>query len=230
MLESTLQEVHEEKKEVKQRKKYWFEKYRWFISSDENLVIAGRDAKTNERVVKKHMKDEDIYAHAEIHGAPSVIVKRNGNDPIGEQTLKEACEFALCFSKAWPSKIGGGAAYWVKPHQVSKTPQAGEFLARGAFVIRGKRNYVRAELKLAVGFVNYRDEKLLTCAPLSAMNRWCDEYYVIVPGDERKEVMAKKLSKEMGVEVDELVSALPSGGSTIVEKRKGERKKVERRL
>ena len=229
-LETAMKEIKEEPKKERRKKRHWFERYRWFISSDENLVIAGRDAKTNERVVKKHMKDEDIYAHAEIHGAPSVIVKRNGDEPIGEQTLKEACEFALCFSKAWPSKIGGGAAYWVKPSQVSKTPQAGEFLARGAFVIRGKRNYVKAELKLAVGFVNYRDEKLLTCAPISAMHRWCDEYWVIVPGDERKEIIAKKLSKEMGADVDELVSSLPSGGSTIVEKRKGDGNRVERRF
>ncbi len=229
-LESTMKEIKEEPKKERRKKRHWFERYRWFISSDENLVIAGRDAKTNERVVKKHMKDEDIYAHAEIHGAPSVIVKRNGDEPIGEQTLKEACEFALCFSKAWPSKIGGGAAYWVKPSQVSKTPQAGEFLARGAFVIRGKRNYVKAELKLAVGFVNYRDEKLMTCAPISAMQKWCDEYWVIVPGDERKEIIAKKLSKEMGADVDELVSSLPSGGSTIVEKRKGKGNRVERRF
>ena len=229
-LKKAEMDIVEEKKDKKKRKIHWFERYRWFISSDENLVIAGRDAKTNERVVKKHMKDEDIYAHAEIHGAPSVIIKRNGEEPIGEETLREACEFALCFSKAWPSKIGGGAAYWVKPSQVSKTPQAGEFLARGAFVIRGKRNYVKAELKLAVGLVNYRDEKLLTCAPISAMQKWCDEYYVIVPGDVRKEALAKRLSKEMGVEVDEIVSALPSGGGMMVDKRKGEGKRVERRF
>ena len=78
--------------------------------------------------------------------------------------------------------------------------------------------------------MNYRDEKLLTCAPISAMQKWCDEYWVIVPGDERKEAIAKKLSKEMSADVDELVSALPSGGSTIVEKRKGEGKRVERKF
>lgn len=229
MMESASTEA-ERREEKKKRRLQWFERYRWFISSDENLVIAGRDAGTNERVVKKHMKDNDIYAHAEIHGAPSVIIKRNGEEPIGEQSLKEACEFALCFSKAWPSKIAGGAAYWVRPHQVSKTPQSGEFLARGAFVVRGKRNYLEAELKLAVGFVNYRNERLLTCALLSAMHKWCDEYYIIVPGDERKETVAKKLSKEMGADVDDLVRVLPPGGTMILEKRKGEGERVERRF
>ncbi len=229
-LEKAEQQAEESKKTKKSRKKQWFERYRWFISSDENLVIAGRDAKTNERVVKKHMKDDDIYAHAEIHGAPSVIVKSNKGEEIGEQTLKEACEFALCFSKAWPSKIGGGAAYWVRPSQVSKTPEAGEFLARGAFVIRGKRNYVKADLKLAVGMMNYGDSKIPTCAPLSAMHKWCDEYHVIVPGDERKEKVAKRLAQELGCEVDELVSALPSGGIEVVEKRKGEGNRVTRKF
>ncbi len=229
-LEKVSQQDEKIRSKKKERKKHWFERYRWFISSDENLVIAGRDAKTNERVVKKHMKDDDIYAHAEIHGAPSVVVKRNGDETIGDDTLREACEFALCFSKAWPSKIGGGAAYWVKPSQVSKTPEAGEFLARGAFVIRGKRNYVKADLKLAVGMVNYGDSKLPTCALPSAMHKWCDEYYLIVPGDERKEKTAKRLAQEMGAEVDELVSALPSGGIDVVEKKKGEGQRVSRKF
>ena len=45
----------------------WFESFRWFISSDGNLVLGGKDAKTNETIVKKHLKDRDRYAHAEVH-------------------------------------------------------------------------------------------------------------------------------------------------------------------
>src|SRR3989338_700530 len=34
-------------------KKEWYEKFRWFISSEGFLVIGGRDATTNEIIVKK---------------------------------------------------------------------------------------------------------------------------------------------------------------------------------
>jgi predicted ribosome quality control (RQC) complex YloA/Tae2 family protein len=37
-------------------KHFWFENYRWFISTDGNIVVAGRDATTNDREVKKYLK------------------------------------------------------------------------------------------------------------------------------------------------------------------------------
>jgi predicted ribosome quality control (RQC) complex YloA/Tae2 family protein len=60
---------------IEPTKQYWFDAYRWFISSEGNLVIAGRDARSNDRIVKKHLKDGDRYAHAEVKGAPSVVIK-----------------------------------------------------------------------------------------------------------------------------------------------------------
>ena len=38
------------------RKQYWFEKFYWFISSENYLVISGRDMQQNEMIVKKYMK------------------------------------------------------------------------------------------------------------------------------------------------------------------------------
>src|SRR5690348_5593501 len=53
---SAASEMKKEKEHVVkvQRKKEWYENLRWFISSDEFLCIGGRDATTNEVVVKKH--------------------------------------------------------------------------------------------------------------------------------------------------------------------------------
>jgi predicted ribosome quality control (RQC) complex YloA/Tae2 family protein len=39
----------------KMRKPYWFEKFAWFISSENYLVIAGRDMQQNETLVKKYL-------------------------------------------------------------------------------------------------------------------------------------------------------------------------------
>jgi len=53
----------------------WFEKFFWFISSENYLVIAGKDAQQNETIVKKYLKNGDVYVHADIHGASSCIGK-----------------------------------------------------------------------------------------------------------------------------------------------------------
>ncbi|SVC37394.1 uncharacterized protein METZ01_LOCUS290248, partial [marine metagenome] len=65
------------KRKIKAGNLEWFENYRWFITSEGEIAIAGKDATTNERVVKKYLKNGDRYAHADIHGAPSVVVKNN---------------------------------------------------------------------------------------------------------------------------------------------------------
>lgn len=35
------------------RKAHWFERFHWFISSENYLVLSGRDAQQNEMLVKK---------------------------------------------------------------------------------------------------------------------------------------------------------------------------------
>ncbi|MCK5258606.1 MAG: NFACT family protein, partial [Thermoplasmatales archaeon] len=95
LIESAKKKVVEEKekkKNVATGKTFWFESFRWFISSDGNIVVGGKNIKSNDKVVKKYLKDGDRYAHADIHGASSCIVKRkdidNENLPISEKTLE----------------------------------------------------------------------------------------------------------------------------------------------
>jgi len=143
------------------RKKFWFEKFYWMITSENYLVIAGRDAQTNEIVVKKHLRKGDIYIHADIHGAASVIIKnhKGASQPIPQQSIVEAAQMATCRSKAWESKIGGTVTYWVHAHQVSKTAQSGEYLSTGSFMVRGKKNFLPSlELNMGVGILFKVDE------------------------------------------------------------------------
>ena len=72
--EKALENIMVPKKRVKKNLK-WYEKLRWFLSSNGTLVVCGRDAGTNEMVVKKYLESNDIYMHADIHGAPSTVVK-----------------------------------------------------------------------------------------------------------------------------------------------------------
>ncbi|KAI3737864.1 hypothetical protein L2E82_27878 [Cichorium intybus] len=124
------------------RKVHWFEKFNWFISSENYLVISGRDAQQNEMIVKRYMSKGDLYVHAELHGASSTVIKNHKPDnPVPPLTLNQAGSFTVCHSQAWNSKIVT-SAWWVYPHQVSKTAPTGEYLTVGSFMIRGKKNFL----------------------------------------------------------------------------------------
>jgi len=200
----------------KPTKKFWFERFRWFISSEGAIVLGGKDAKSNDLLVKKHLEAGDRYAHADMHGAPSVVVKMK--EGITEKTLHEACEFAVATSKAWNAKIGSAAGYWVLPEQVSKTPQSGEYLAKGAFVIRGKRNYSdKLEIKLGVGGVEFEGSKKIMCGPERAVKSRSKRYVIIRPGEKDKNELAKQLADLFEVPIEEVQSVLPPGDVNIVE-------------
>ena len=63
--------IVENKIKLKEQKtKEWFERYRWFVTSNGLLVIGGRDASSNSAIIRKHMTDQDLVFHAEIHGSP----------------------------------------------------------------------------------------------------------------------------------------------------------------
>ena len=111
----------------KARKAYWFEKFLWFVSSENYLVIAGRDRQQNELLVRRYLKKDDIYVHADLHGASSVIIKNTSSAEIPPKTLHEAGHMAVIYSGAWDAKFTT-QAWWVYSHQVSKTAPTGAFL------------------------------------------------------------------------------------------------------
>ncbi|KAK3587746.1 hypothetical protein CHS0354_042701 [Potamilus streckersoni] len=125
----------------KARKTYWFEKFLWFISSENYLVIGGRDSQQNEIIVKKHLRPGDLYVHADLHGASSCIIKNPTGESVPPKTLNEAGTMAICNSAAWDAKVVT-SAWWVYHDQVSKTAPSGEYLTTGSFMIRGKKNYL----------------------------------------------------------------------------------------
>ncbi|MBE6501744.1 MAG: fibronectin-binding domain-containing protein [Methanobrevibacter thaueri] len=217
------------KKRVKKDLK-WYEKLRWFLSSDGHLVIGGRDANSNESVVKKYLEPNDIYLHADIHGASSTAIKLNG-DEVNDSLLKESGEFAASFSSAWSMGFTSQDVFWVNPDQVTKTPESGEFLAKGSFVIRGHRNYIRgARVKLAIGIVDYEGKRIMV-GPIDSLEKHCDNYVVIKPGFTKKEAIAKKIIHKINEDdlltLDDIIRVLPSGKCDIDEEYH-QRKKYEK--
>lgn len=198
---------------------HWFERYRWFISSEGGVVVAGRDASSNDQIVKRHLKEGDIYVHADLHGAASVIVKHPapGSPPLGETTYREAGQWAVVFSKAWRAGLASASAFWVPHDQVSKAGTSGEFVARGAWVIHGTKHVMRdLPTELALGRIDYEGENLWTAAPPEALRRRGTVLVVLTPGPERERSEREaELVRELGIDRPRLQSLLPAGGISV---------------
>jgi predicted ribosome quality control (RQC) complex YloA/Tae2 family protein len=191
------------------RKREWYEKFHWCFSSEGFLILGGRDTKTNEILVKRYMEPQDVYVHADIQGAPSVIIKKGRSAP--EKTITEAAIFAAAHSKGW-NHFGSLDCYWVYPEQVTKSPPSGEYLTPGAFFITGSKNFVKVGLEVALGVY----EGKIMAGPESAVKVHTKTYVKIGFGDEKKERLAKQISKRLEYsDIDEIVRALPGTGRIL---------------
>jgi predicted ribosome quality control (RQC) complex YloA/Tae2 family protein len=219
-LKKSLAKLEKAKKEYKEEivskkievKKEWYEKFRWFFSSEGFLCIGGRDAATNEIVVKKHTDKEDIVFHTSMAGSPFFIIKTNGKK-VGKETLNQAAQATASYSRAWRTGLAVADVFYVNPDQVTKEAKAGEFVPRGAFMIYGKKNNLSSDLKIAIGL---KDGKVIG-GPVDAIKAQTKDFVVLVPGKDKASAAAKKIQKKIkGGEVDDVIRMLPSGGYSII--------------
>ncbi|ONK78774.1 uncharacterized protein A4U43_C02F22270 [Asparagus officinalis] len=203
------------------RKVHWFEKFNWFISSENYLVISGRDAQQNEMIVKRYMSKGDLYVHAELHGASSTVIKNHKADhSIPPLTLNQAGCFTVCHSQAWDSKIVT-SAWWVYPHQVSKTAPTGEYLTVGSFMIRGKKNFLPPHpLVMGFGILFRLDESSLASHLNERRVRGEDESLNEIEGETHKDQSDSDSGEEVidegGINKELVhVSSLSSGHSEV---------------
>ena len=204
-----LEKSKEEK--FKERKKEWYEKFRWFISSEGFLVIGGRDATSNEIVIKKHTEPNDLVFHTDMAGSPFFVVKNEGKI-IGDKTKEETADATVTFSRAWKLGLQTSSVFYVSPEQVSKKTKAGEYMGKGAFMVYGKANYISNKINLAIGITKNMQ---ITAGPIDAVKANCDKYVVLIQGDEKASSVAKYIKHKINGSIDEIIRALPSGGFKI---------------
>jgi predicted ribosome quality control (RQC) complex YloA/Tae2 family protein len=184
------------KRKIAMEHKEWFEKFRWYISSDGFLVVAGKDTVSNEVLIKKYTTQEDVVFHAEITGSPFVVIKSEGR-PISEQVLREAGEYAASFSRAWRENLGTADVYWVKVDQLSKSGPSGESVPHGAFFVVGKRNWSRnTPLRVAIGII-VGEETSFVGGPVEAVKAKTKAYVVLAPGDMVGKELLKQILKSL---------------------------------
>lgn len=231
----------------KRARRFWFEKYRWAVVSEGHLLIGGKDAKGNDVLVRKHLSSNDLYFHADLHGAPSCSLKlKDGLIPsssqqgivpegvtslqisqtlgegfedareLGDSIISEAAQISVCWSRAWGSGGAAATAFHARSSQVSKTTETGESLARGSFVVRGERSWHRdTPLEIAIGLAVVNGVPLPVSGVPKVISEMCHRWAKIVPGREKKDSVANRISKSTGLAQEDLLSCLPPGGCSI---------------
>jgi len=106
------------------------EKFREMITKSGKLVLAGKDAKNNEELVKQIEKDE-IVLHTAAPGSPFVNIKGKAN----KKDIKEATIFCARYSQDWRDNKSDVVVHQFKGKRVYKT----KAMKLGTFGVRRKK-------------------------------------------------------------------------------------------
>ncbi len=186
-----VKEVESKPLAIKRSKK-WYEKFHWFICGN-HVIIGGTDLKTNERILRTYLDDNDLFFHADVHGAPYVVAK-DGQSNLSEDCLKEIATFALNYSSLWKDKKLIGDVYYVMPDQVSLTPPSGQYLPKGSVMIYGEKNYLKnIEIDHVVGIIFLEENAQIIGGPVASVENRTEIFISIKPGLTPKGKIAKEL-------------------------------------
>ncbi len=175
-------------------KKRWYESYRWFISSEGNVVIAGKNALQNESAIKSRLKEGDAAFHADIHGAAFVVAKADASGSVGPLAVKEAAEFAAAHSKAWSAGFSEVDVLQFKYGQLSKTSPDGAKMPRGSFYAhRPHATHEKIEVRMSVGVRVDEEGAKVFAGPLMPVRKLCKYFATIQPGSTEGNELAQKV-------------------------------------
>lgn len=231
-------QVEHQKKQEKQQllkehlPKSWYDKFRYTLTSSGKLVVLGKDAGTNELLIKKHLEENDIVFHTSAPGSPFAIVKdattkashstSSPNLNLTRDELEEVGQVVCAFSSQWKRGFGTADCFWVYPDQVTKKAQSGEFIGRGSFMIYGKKNELKnIVLKLALGVrvhtikskegEEFKYEELFSASP-KAISKYCNTRYILLePGQDNYKKLGKEIKKKLNTSIDNLPKIIPNG-------------------
>ena len=197
---------------ARSRRRLWFERYHWTITRNGLLAIGGRDAGQNESIVKRYLGRDDVFMHADVHGAPAVVIKTRGEKP-SEGDLRDAAVIAVAYSKAWKSGVGSVSVYWVMGSQVSLSPPAGEYLPHGGVMVYGKRSYIHGvEVALYLGVTIFENASMVIVGGEDVVKRYSIAYVKLAPGETPRSeprVIKESLAKVLPEDVKHLVLGVP---------------------
>jgi hypothetical protein len=218
----------------KKQSKKWFERYRWFHSLNNTLVVAGKTQRNSETILKRYTKPADIVLHADVPEAPVAVVRNEGQE-LSAEAVYEAAVLVASYSSAWRDKIEKEkfSVFYVKPDQVALVSRAGSKLSEIKF--EGERKFLeKIEPRLSIGVKEERTAEggffaKLIFGPPTAVRRQTQFIVTLVPGErsaeelavEIKKLLLQKVSPEIyvsteAIELSEIKNIIPFGKGELV--------------
>lgn len=205
-----------------------YEKFRWFCTSSNKLVLAGKNAGQNEELVKKAKKD-DFVLHTKSPGSPFCIIDKKASS----QDIKEAAVFCACFSQEWKKEKKEIYIHVFKGEQIKKEKTQ----KKGTFSVIGKIKEIKVKLELGLTTQpyikefsdEYRNDVIkikhigtLKAVPLETLKKQKIKPFIILkPGKIKKEDAAMKIhiilaeKYRNALPIEEIMRAIPAGGFSL---------------
>lgn len=189
------------------KKTNWWEKFRWFYSSEDVLVVGGKSAESNDNLLKNHLGKGEIVFHTEDPGSPFFVIKGYA----GKKTLRETGIAAASYSQGWKKGLRKMSVMYCVSEQLHKR----KGMKIGTWEVRGKRKTMSVKLEIAVGVT--KDGKMIG-GPVDAIRRKADKFVKIRPGGKSKDKVIKDIVKRIDNDEKEIVKFVPAGKSKIIKR------------
>ncbi|MCW1311355.1 MAG: NFACT RNA binding domain-containing protein [Candidatus Rehaiarchaeum fermentans] len=190
----------------------WYGRFRYSYTKDNSLLFWGKDQEQNESIIKKYLKKDDYVFHANILGAPFLILRGE----LTEQNKEEAAILAAAYSSFWKNRFYEGEVFLFRGEQITRSPPSGEYLKKGAFYIVGKRELIKTPIFVYIGLS--KKENMLSILPYAHKPE--TSYILIEPDAERKTDRILKILEKKAkilIEKDKIDKLIPPGGFRIKE-------------
>ncbi len=206
-LESKIKSKEKEDKKPKIEKiklitNQWYQKYHWWYTKNNFLVVGGRSASDNEKLVKSYLGDNDLYFHSEDPGSGSFILFTENKIP-DYSDIDETAEGVLALSTYW-GLTSNGEVFYVKGNQVTKSAPSGEYVGKGSFMTYGKKEIIKVT-GITLGYGVY-DNKLML-APYRIISRLTKQNVKLKPRTDIKKMKGKIIStalkKNLNIELND---------------------------
>ncbi|MEK6855879.1 MAG: NFACT RNA binding domain-containing protein [Nanoarchaeota archaeon] len=182
-----------------------YQKYRWFFTSSNTLVLGGKSALQNDELMikLKDLPQEFVIMHTSEPGSPFCILFKE-KSKVTDTDIEECAVFTGCFSRAWRAGKNTAKVDIFSSSQIHKNPE----MKSGTWGVYGKVETMSVSLELAIT----KQKEVLRAVPISTLKKK-DEIIKITPGNIDKNDMFAKLEIELNepLSKEEVLSALPTG-------------------
>ena len=189
------------------KNKEWWESFRWFYSSSGVLIVGGKNAESNDTLLRTHMGKGDIVFHTEDPGSPFFVIKGYAD----KKTMKEAGIAAASYSQGWKKGLSNMKVMYAVAEQLSKD----KGMKSGTWQVKGRREVMNVKLELAIGIT--KDEKIIG-GPVESIRKKADKFVKILPGGKIKDEIVKEITRKIDGDESEVMKFVPAGKSHIIKR------------